>query len=633
MRLALPPSSPIRSLPVTLVAAALLVALVAPAPSGAQSFSPRPWAGLLGGRSLGPAGPDRDCDTSDDYDGVHNSPDLRGPDEMCGTGDDLRLYLWSTGQGGGRGGCFTDSSVNCAGFAGPKSAEWSLTQIVDRRNCWITSTLVNTSDGEPGCPGHGCLHRYSSPGLPNLQKAVRDALDLPPGVPVTAVDGPGPGKRCTLITSRYRTGWNPDSDEQPLVTLGGPLDGCATPPQLATTLLFPYFQVDPAGPSAVTTLVSINNGSDEFQLARVTLWTDWAVPTLTFYLLLSPSDVETLNLRDVFQGHLPSTAGRLAELPALDYDVCTPARLTPTFDQVEIDALVADHQGRLNLTTGDCAGSPRGVSPPVPTLLGPAAVIPPADDRMVGYITVDSVDRCTFAPTVATYAEPFTPGTGDPPYFGLFPDNALWGDYFFVDPGGNFAQSEPAVHLPRDPTRFAAGQYTFYGRYRGWDASDATSPLATTYDARFLNGGPFDGGTRLIVWRDNLSGAFERVPCGAMPSWAPLGEEGVTVYDEDETQLALPGGLADLCPGHPEAVAFECPVRTDLPFSFGFARVDLSRGDGTPAPGWVSTLMSAEGRYSIHHAATRVDDLCVVSDPERDAAIMPPDLGGSPVPQ
>lgn len=636
MRFAILPLSLHRSLPCTLLAAALLATLLAPVAAGAQTFDRRPRVGLLGGAGIGPAGRDRECDTSDDYDGIHNSPDLRGPDHRCGTGDDLRIYFWGTAHGRGRGGCFTNGQLNCAGFAGAKSAEWSLTQLVDHRNCWITSTLVNTSDGEPGCPGHGCIRAWSSPGLPKLEEEVRKALDLPPGVPVTAKDGPGPGKRCTLVTARYNMGWNPDTDFQPVVTFGGPLDSCGTGPQPATTLLIPYFQVDPAGLTSVTTLVSINNDSDDFQLARVTLWTDWAVPTLTFHLLLSPSDVQTLNLRDVFAGALPSTADVLADLPVLDFDVCNPEWLEPSLDQAQIEALVADHQGRMNPATGDCAGSPRGgMGPPGPAgILAAPVMILPGDERMTGYITVDSVDRCAFGPTVATYAEPsFVPGTGEPPYFGLVPENALWGDYFFVDPGGNFAQSEPAVHLVRDPTRFAVGHYTFYGRYRGFDASDATAPLGTTYDARFLNGGPFDGGTRLIIWRDNLSGAFERVPCGFLPSWAPLSKGTVKVYDEQEHEFILPGGLGDLCPGHPEAVAFECPVSTDLPFNFGFVRLDLSLGDGTPMPGWVTSLMSAEGRYSINHAATRVDDLCAFPDPEKDGGVIAPDVGVGPIPQ
>jgi len=619
-----------RNLTLTLTAWTLLAALAAPVPATSQVFNPRPFAGLLGGGKIGPEGVDRECDTDDDFDGFHNSPDLRGADGECGTRDDLSIYFWGTARGAGRAGCFTNQQVNCAGDAGAKSAEWSLTQVVDLPNCWITSTLVNTSNGEPACPGRGCIHEWSSPKLPNLQAAVRATLDLAPGIPVTAVDGPGPGARCNLIIARYRTGWNPDTDLQPVASLGGPLDGCGTAPRPATTLLFPYFQVDPEGPTSVTTLVSINNDSEDFQLARVTLWTDWAVPTLTFHLLLSPSDVQTINLRDVFRGTLPSTADVLADLPVLDFDVCSPEWLAPSLSHAEVDSLVADHQGRMNPATGDCAASPRGAPPPPPVPAGVRApvVIPPGDERMIGYITVDSVDRCLFAPTVATYAEPlFSPGTGDPPYFGLVPENALWGDYFFVDPSQNFAQSEPAVHLLRDPTRFATGHYTFYGRYRGFDGSDATSPLGTTYDARFLNGGPFDGGTRLIVWRDNLDGDFERVPCGTVPSWVPPGEESVTVYDENEQELALPGGLAELCPGHPTGVAFECPVRFDLPFDFGFVRIDLSRGDGTPAPGWVTSLMSAEGRYSVNHPAARVDDLCSLTRrDDDDGLIVTPDL-------
>jgi hypothetical protein len=44
--------------------------------------------------------------------------------------------------------------------------------------------------------------------------------------------------------------------------------------------------------------------------------------------------------------------------------------------------------------------------------------------------------------------------------------------------------------------------------------------------------------------------------------------------------------------------------------SFGWLMLDLWHGDGSHAQGWVSTTMSANGRFSIGHEAIRVDDLC-----------------------
>ena len=75
------------------------------------------------------------------------------------------------------------------------------------------------------------------------------------------------------------------------------------------------------------------------------------------------------------------------------------------------------------------------------------------------------------------------------------------GDYFYVNPGQNFAEGETLVHIEACsapsvgngaglcPFSFAAGDYTFYGRYNAVAVQDQREPLATTFAARFVNGG------------------------------------------------------------------------------------------------------------------------------------------------
>src|SRR6202158_4402924 len=82
---------------------------------------------------------------------------------------------------------------------------------------------------------------------------------------------------------------------------------CRLGNQPAATLLVPYFEVDLGHPAGRTTLVSVNNAGPRPVLARMVLWTDWGVPTLAFDIYLTGYDVQTLNLRDVFHGNLPST--------------------------------------------------------------------------------------------------------------------------------------------------------------------------------------------------------------------------------------------------------------------------------------------------------------------------------------
>ena len=93
------------------------------------------------------------------------------------------------------------------------------------------------------------------------------------------------------------------------------------------------------------------------------------------------------------------------------------------------------------------------------------------DNIARGYVTVDLVTECNLQ-------FPSTPG-----YFTSVADfdNILWGDYFYVDPTGNFAQGETLVHIEADatnPETSVAGEYTFYGRYVNFDGREVAYPVA-----------------------------------------------------------------------------------------------------------------------------------------------------------
>lgn len=366
-------------------------------------------------------------------------------------------------------------------------------------------------------------------------------------------------------------------------------DSCLTGPQPAATLLYPYFEVDLDDRNGVDTFISVNNASDECTLARLTLWTDLGVPTLTFYVYLSPKDVQSISLRRVLDGTLPATSDVLSDLqcPVLDFLPCQPEELDFALAPDQAAALRADHTGAANPSTGACAGSDRG------------------NAVAVGYVTADTTDSCTFPPTVATHTL-YQQAINDPetPFFAM--TNHLWGDYFYVDMSDNFAQSEPAVHVVADPARFRAGDYTFYGRYTGFDASDARVPLSSAYAARFLNGGVFDG-TDLIVWRDNRSPDVSPADCRLARPLVALGQRSATVYDENENAFEL--GHQPLFPVATQRVRLVGgPV--DIPVTFGWLELDLWHDASTPAQAWVTPVISALGRFSVGHAATRLDDLC-----------------------
>ncbi len=372
----------------------------------------------------------------------------------------------------------------------------------------------------------------------------------------------------------------------PLPAAAGVLtNNCVVGERPAATLLIPYFEVDLANPAGRTTLVSIAN-RDTFifpVLARVTVWTDWGIPTAAFTIFLAPNDVQTLNLRDLFNTGLAPTTGPGADLYAgcastLGGSVGSPALLKTA------------HTGQSTL--GSCFSS-GSKGPNIAT----------------GYLTVDHALRCKDAGGHGLGTD--TPVDGD--YFAgatrlAGTDNLLWGEWHLVTPGEGFAAGNPAVHIQADPDFFGVGDYTFYGRYHGFDGSDRRRPLPSRYDARFLKGGAFTGGTKLIVWRDTRSADTGVVSCGSEPDWVPLGERQIRAHDEAAASTNLGAtSIFDLATQRLDITA------VPQPYTFGFLELNLNLTDNTPAQAWVGVEASASGQYSVGFAATPTNDMCAIA--------------------
>ena len=382
----------------------------------------------------------------------------------------------------------------------------------------------------------------------------------------------------------------------------GILEGnCRVANQPAATLLIPYFEVDLNDMSGQTTLVAVNNASAKPALARLVLWTDWGVPTLAFDMYLTGYDVQTLNVRDLFHGQLPVTGpdasnqGLLSDGNVL-FAGCgntgaAGVATAPSGD--EITWLRSAHTGLAVAggSSAQCAGS-GGAGPNVAT----------------GYITIDAVNRCTprtlgsIANTPAEAAYFAKGGTG------LASDaNVLWGDYYYINSRRNTSDSQTAVAIVADADVFHSGDYTFYGRYSGFDSRDDRAPLSSLYYVRYVDGGAFSGGTDLVVWRDNRKSAAGLRGCGTRPEWAPLGEMQLLVFDEQENPKEILN--SNTFPLLTQKVHVGGPP---LPVAqpFGWLMLDLWHKDSTHAQAWVSVNMTAEGRFSVGHEALRADDLC-----------------------
>ncbi|HEY3567190.1 MAG TPA: hypothetical protein VGP73_04585 [Thermoanaerobaculia bacterium] len=376
----------------------------------------------------------------------------------------------------------------------------------------------------------------------------------------------------------------------------------------AATLLLPYFEVDLTKPGGRTTLISINNASDRAKLAHVVLWTDLGVPTLAFDVYLTGYDVQTINLRDLFTaGTLPATAdasqdrqdtispkGQLSEdigIPGCE-GLLPPAPLSPDV----VSHLTRAHQGLASpLLGGKCAGQAVG------------------DSIERGYVTVDVTRRCSS----------LTPA--DPGYFGpdgvAGNDNVLWGDFFLIDPAGNVAEGEDLVRVESDPARFA-GHPTFYERYVNASGADGREPLPTVWESRFVNGGPFTGGTHLIYWRDSRV-RNQPFVCGVPPEWYPFPWEfsRTVIFDEQEQPQVPSCPFPITCPLIPSpfpAEAGRVPVggaAFPVPYTFGWAYLDMKTfARSVNAPGatqsWLGAVHTALGTFSVGYEADPRDSGC-----------------------
>jgi hypothetical protein len=405
----------------------------------------------------------------------------------------------------------------------------------------------------------------------------------------------------------------------------------------AATLLLPYFAVDLNDPQALTTLFSINNASAAPAIAHVTLWTDLSVPTLDFNVYLTGYDVVTFNLRDLF------TTGT-----------------TPQTEHVN-DADAISPVGEFSLVTNPISGVGPGSTscngqlplPPLPAVLldhiraahtgqgspvvfgGLCSGVDYGDNIARGYITIDSVNFCTLD------------FPGDTGYFigggvGAANNlNQLWGDYFYVNAAQNFAQGETLAHLEAS-NALGAGNYTFYRRYSG--GADQREGMASTFAVRYADGGAFDGGTHLAVWRDAKRTIFPFSCALVAPTPYPLSQNQIVIFDEDENpdvpesspfSPAIPGTSLIPFPWETQNTEVNGPD-FPVPFSFGWLYLNLNNAvAGSQVPfepimqNWVTATMDANGRFSVGFDAIQLDN---VTDPAAASDVSLPICDGAPDP-
>jgi hypothetical protein len=381
----------------------------------------------------------------------------------------------------------------------------------------------------------------------------------------------------------------------PTIAGAGPLEGsCRLGPQPAASLLLPYFEVDLGNPEGSNTLMSIGTSVEVPTLARVTLWTDWAIPVYSFDVALPPHGVQTLNLRDVVQrGKVPVTG---FGTPVKN---CASPLENPPLNGAVRSEIQKWLTGQPASSDGLCRGSSRGET-----------------SVAVGFATVDILRDCS-----ETVRYPTDEGYFTADDTGLAaPANWLYGDWFLVDPSRDLAQGAELVHLVADPEFFEANALpTFYAGLSNASTFDARLPLSSEWQARFFQGGAFDGGTEFLLWLGALEPG-EPLECGLFPSFrdilTPVHQFRVRTEGGEDLSDVTPL-LYRSVPALTRRFSLEDLTLAEIPSS-GLLEITSFATCGTCSPpehfplqAWVIPLYSAEQRFSVGVNAVRLDDLCV----------------------
>jgi hypothetical protein len=417
----------------------------------------------------------------------------------------------------------------------------------------------------------------------------------------------------------------------------GPLaaDMCTIEATPAATLLLPYFEVDIDDPNGIDTFMSINNASASSVLTHVIVWTDMSVEALDFNIYLTGYDVQTFGLGlAIRSGVIPRTGDANSVSPlgafsdphfgsqsAVDYRSC------PSFMPYTNPALDADFLEHLqSILTGG----------PSAIYNGRCGGIDHGDNIARGYVTVDVVDDCSL----------LTPC--DPGYFNSPFDpndvggntNDIWGDWYMIDYGQNFAQGDTLVHIESARPENIADGVTLGGAYTFFNGSfwqrcewndgapgpfpffDVREPLPSTFATRFYQNAAFEGGTDLLVWRGSfgnvLLGEEDGFSCNAGPSFF-FNERQTVAFDEQEN----PEALCTVSPCPEADIVFPYEAQrvsvTDLQVvpDSGWLYLNLNQvreGDSAEyvvvTQNWVVAVHSAEGRFSAGLPAIQLDSTC-----------------------
>jgi hypothetical protein len=366
----------------------------------------------------------------------------------------------------------------------------------------------------------------------------------------------------------------------------------------AATLLLPYFEVDLANENGAQTSIRLTNSSASASMTRVTLWTDWGIPTHYFNVYLTGYDSSEIDLRLIFKGHIPRTADAgddpsdtISPRSPIAQDINFPSStvISTQLPPATVTGLRNAHTGLASsLLAGNCGGRALG------------------DNLARGYVTID--DLRTGDLTNASNSAAYLQNT-------LGSRNLLLGSAITINRSLNLMSSEALVHIEAsttNPITNTSGEPTFYGAINGYTATDKREPLGTSWQVRYMNGGLFPQGSSVIVWQDPGQ-IVNPVACGNTPAPFPLSLGVLAAFDEQEQVVRTPvifgtplGSSLTSFPVVTQRVAASALT----PFSFGFLNLNFNTISGNAVTARRQAVVSvqhrANGRFMVATPGIRI---------------------------
>lgn len=338
------------------------------------------------------------------------------------------------------------------------------------------------------------------------------------------------------------------------------------------TLLLPYFDADLDDPNGDHTIARVYNSVARPVVVHVTLWTDLAVPTLAFDVVLDPYGFTELYFREIFAGRLPASPPEyLAELHGVTFTGCSERFLEPA----ELLHIRAAHTGQASGMFGRrCAGLDHG------------------DNVARGFATIDVLANCAGArlPT-------------DPAYFdegaSVGASNILWGYFVLLNRGRGEAAGDGLVAL--EGSSLISGN-TFYSRFAASDANDGRERLSQFWGAPIIGGA--NRFNEVILWRDpdQVSEPFE---CDESPAGFPLAAVEIALFDDDGDFSPL-----DLGDSFGAATSRVRVGAENLPSGLRAGNMQIALPDLAPIKSELNGVISPGGSQGIlivlHHSAPAV---------------------------